>query len=119
MSIFGKLFGKPYATIDGSAAREITESGGILVDVRSQVEWNAGHAPAARHIPVELIDRKSSELPAGVPIVTVCRSGARAAAAARTLAAKGFEVASVRGGMTAWQRAGGRVVAKNGREGTV
>jgi rhodanese-related sulfurtransferase len=51
--------------------------------------------------------------------VTVCRSGARSANAARRLATAGYEVASLRGGMTAWQRAGERVVAKNGRPGTV
>jgi rhodanese-related sulfurtransferase len=119
MSILSKLFAKPFATIDACTAREITESGGLLVDVRSQAEWNAGHAPAAKHIPVELINCRASELPSGVPIVTVCKSGVRSASAARSLAAKGFEASSVRGGMNSWRQAGGRVVAKNGREGTV
>ena len=35
------------------------------------------------------------------------------------LAARGLIVASVKGGMFAWQHSGGKVVAKNGREGTV
>lgn len=51
--------------------------------------------------------------------MTVCRSGARSANAARQLAGAGYQVTSLRGGMTAWQRAGERVVAKDGRPGTV
>lgn len=119
MSIFSKLFAKTHATVDGARALQIVSDGGVLVDVRSLGEWNAGHAPAATHIPLDQLDRKMSQLRAGVPIVTVCKSGVRSATAARSLAAHGYEVSSVRGGMRAWQQAGGRVVAKNGREGTV
>ena len=119
MSIFSRLFRKSYATVDGAAARQIIAAGGVLVDVRTSAEWNAGHAPTATHIPLDQLDRKLSTLRADVPVVTVCRSGVRSGAAARQLALRGFEVSSVRGGMRAWQDAGGRVVAKNGREGTV
>lgn len=119
MSIFNKLFSKPFATVDGPTARRIVDGGGLLVDVRSTAEWNAGHAPTAMHMPLDSIEQKAHRLPSGVPIVTVCKSGMRSASAARILAANGFEVSSVRGGMSAWQHAGGRVVNKNGREGTV
>jgi rhodanese-related sulfurtransferase len=119
MSFFTKLFSKSFGSIDGTKARQIISEGGVLVDVRTASEWNAGHAPTAMHIPLDQLDRKMSQLPTGVPIVTVCKSGARSAAAARSLAAHGFEVSSVRGGMRSWQNAGGRVIAKSGREGTV
>jgi rhodanese-related sulfurtransferase len=119
MSIFSKLFGKSYATVDGAKALQIVSDGGVLVDVRTTGEWNAGHAPTAMHIPLDQLDRKMSQLRTGVPIVTVCKSGVRSGAAARSLAGHGFEVSSVRGGMRAWQHAGGRVIAKSGREGTV
>lgn len=120
MNFLSKLFAKPFATIDGMAARTLVEQeGGLLVDVRSVAEWNAGHAPAAMHIPLDTIAQRAARLPAGTPIVTVCKSGVRSASAARILAAKGFPVSSVRGGMSAWQHAGGRVVDKNGREGRV
>ena len=119
MSFFSKLLGKPYASIDGATALQVVSDGAVLVDVRSTGEWNAGHAPAALHIPLDQLDRKKSLLREGVPVVTVCKSGVRSAAAARTLAGHGFEVSSVRGGMRAWQHAGGRVIAKSGREGTV
>ena len=119
MSFFSKLLGKSYASIDGATARQVVSAGALLVDVRSTSEWNAGHAPTALHIPLEQLDRKMSQLREGVAVVTVCKSGVRSAAAARTLAGHGFEVSSVRGGMRAWQQAGGRVIAKNGREGSV
>ncbi|MFC5503091.1 rhodanese-like domain-containing protein [Lysinimonas soli] len=119
MSIFSRLFAKPFATVDGATARRIVEEGGLLVDVRSIAEWNAGHAPAATHLPLESVEQRAHRLPSGVHLVTVCKSGMRSASAARILAAKGYEVSSVRGGMSAWRHAGGRVVNKNGREGTV
>lgn len=119
MSIFSKMFGRKYATIDAIRARQIVSDGGILIDVRNTAEWNAGHAPVATHIPLDQLDRKLGQLPQGVPIVTVCKSGVRSAAAARTLADLGFEVSSMRGGMRSWQHAGGKVVARNGQQGTV
>jgi len=50
---------------------------------------------------------------------TACKSGVRSARAARMLAPQGLTAVSVTGSMFARQRPGGRVVAKNGRDGTV
>lgn len=119
MGIFSKLFAKPFASVSALQAREMLDDGAILVDVRTSQEWNAGHAPVARHIPLDTLDRRAGSLAAGTAVVTICRSGARSAQAARLLAAQGLTVASVKGGMAAWQRSGGRVVTKNGRDGTV
>ena len=47
-----------------------------------------------------------SKLPAGKTIVTVCASGHRSAAAARTLTRAGHDVLNLHGGMSAWTRAG-------------
>lgn len=119
MGIFSKLFAKPYETVSVARARELLDEGAVLVDVRTSQEWNAGHAPAARHIPLDNLDRRTGNLSDGTPVVTICKSGMRSARAARMLATQGHTVASVRGGMFAWQQSGGKVVAKNGREGTV
>ncbi|NEM92421.1 rhodanese-like domain-containing protein [Galbitalea soli] len=115
MGILNRLFGSRPASIDGARARSIVDAGGILVDVRTDAEWAAGHAPGARHIPLDQVDRAASSLPDGVRIVTICKSGVRSAFAARTLAAKGFDVSSVRGGMRAWSAAGGPVVTGRAR----
>ncbi|MEX5260890.1 rhodanese-like domain-containing protein [Kocuria sp. CPCC 205263] len=68
---------------------------------------------------MDALGTRQRELSKDRPVVTVCRAGARSANAARRLATAGYEVAGLRGGMTAWQRACERVVAKNGRPGTV
>jgi rhodanese-related sulfurtransferase len=119
MDILGRLFGSSYETVDVARARELLDSGAVFVDVRTTQEYRAGHAPAARHIPLDAVAGRQRELSKDRPVVTVCRSGARSATAARQLAEAGYQVSSLRGGMTAWQRAGERVVAKNGRPGTV
>lgn len=119
MGLFSKLLGKKYETITATAAQDALSNGALLVDVRSNAEWNAGHAPAATHLSVENVRNHAGRLPKGAQIITICRSGARSAQAAQALADLGYQVSSVKGGMHAWQRAGGRVVARNGREGAV
>ncbi|MEO7373482.1 MAG: rhodanese-like domain-containing protein [Terrimesophilobacter sp.] len=119
MELFGKLFSRPYQSVSVQGAQALLDDGAVLVDVRSNQEWNAGHAPAARHLVLETLHEHTGGLRHGTAIVTICRSGMRSASAARVLVAKGFSVATVKGGMFAWQRSGGRVVAKNGRDGVV
>ncbi|MEO7007279.1 MAG: rhodanese-like domain-containing protein [Terrimesophilobacter sp.] len=119
MGLLGKLFSKPYQSLTVQGAQALLDDGAVLVDVRSNQEWNAGHAPAAQHLVLDTLNEHTSGLRHGTTIVTICRSGMRSASAARMLAAKGYSVANVKGGMFAWQRSGGRVVAKNGREGAV
>jgi len=119
MSIFSKLFSKPYSSVSVSQAQDLLADGAILVDVRTSQEFNAGHAPIARHIPLDSLDRKITSLGSGSTVVTICKSGMRSAQAARMLSSHGLTVASVKGGMFAWQRSGARVVARNGREGSV
>jgi len=119
IGIFSKLFAKSYESVNIARAREMLDEGAVLIDVRTSQEWNAGHAPAAFHMPLDNLERHTGRLSDGTLVVTICKSGMRSAKAARLLAAKGHTVASVKGGMFAWQRSGGRVVAKKGRQGTV
>lgn len=51
MGFLGRLFGSTYETVDVARARELLDSGAVLVDVRTTQEYRTGHAPAARHIP--------------------------------------------------------------------
>lgn len=114
-----KMFSTPYGKVTATEAAQLVESGAVLLDVREPQEWKAGHAPRARHIPLGELTRRANELPAGRPIVTVCRSGARSARAATLLAGQGRQVSNLAGGMSAWLRAGLPVVAKGGRPGRV
>jgi len=98
--------------------RKKVDDGAILLDVREPHEWAAGHAQGARHIPLGQLGQRQRELPAGRPIITVCRSGGRSARAAALLA-EGREVANLRGGMRAWAASDLLVVANGGRPGAV
>ena len=108
------LFSKPYQAVSAAQAAALAEGGAVLLDVREPHEWQAGHAPRARHIPLGQLARRAAELPERRAIVTVCRSGARSARAAAMLARDGREVSSLAGGMRAWARAGLSVAARGG-----
>nr|WP_233563719.1 rhodanese-like domain-containing protein [Cryobacterium tepidiphilum] len=87
------------------------ESGtGWLLDVREDVEWQAGHAPGAHHIPMGEIGRRQDELPAGETILVICHVGGRSRVVTDALLAADYPAANVEGGMDAWQAAGGPVL---------
>jgi len=115
----GGLFAKPYEEVRALEARSRMDTGAILVDVREPAEWAAGHAEGARHIPLAQLGQRQRELPAGRPVITVCRSGARSARAATLLAEQGCDASNLEGGMRAWAAAGLPVVTEGGRPGAV
>lgn len=73
-----------------------------VLDVREDDEWAAGRIDGALHIPLGQLDRRVHELDPSRPIVTVCRSGGRAAKAAGFLAGAGLCTEVMDGGMTKW-----------------
>jgi hydroxyacylglutathione hydrolase len=78
----------------------------IVLDVRGQQEYEAGHVPGARHIPLGSLPHRACELPAG-PIVVHCATGARAAIAASVLRRSGAtDVSTMAGGFQAYQMFG-------------
>ncbi|WP_144627310.1 rhodanese-like domain-containing protein [Arthrobacter woluwensis] len=101
-----KTFSKPYKTISVAQALEILGTNASLIDVRSAQEWRTGHAPQARHVSLERLQTSTAGIQKNRPVIAICASGVRSAAAARLLAAQGYDAYSVRGGMAAWHRAG-------------
>jgi len=89
----------------------------LLLDVRENSEWMAGHADRAIHVPLGSLN--PSALPTHRPVVTVCRSGNRSGKAASALAAVGVNVINMAGGMNAWVAAGLPVVRDDGSAGFV
>ncbi|GAA2736374.1 rhodanese-like domain-containing protein [Pedococcus aerophilus] len=88
----------------------------VMLDVREQDEWDAGHAPGAVHIPLGDLPARLDELPdtdSGTLAVT-CRAGGRSARAVAWLSQQGFDVANVDGGMKAWEAAGKPLAADSG-----
>jgi rhodanese-related sulfurtransferase len=76
-----------------------------VVDVREPVEWDDGHIPWARLVPVASVPDHLDAFDA-TPTYVVCRSGGRSARACEYVAAQGGRVVNVVGGMLAWQEAG-------------
>lgn len=97
----------------------LLEQGALLIDVREDDEWQAGHAPEALHIPLGQVGVRISEVDAGRPLLIICRSGRRSDHAAAALCAAGYDAANLSGGMQAWQQAGGVVIASDGGPGAV
>lgn len=101
--------------LDASKARAERD----FLDVREDDEWQAGHIDGARHIPLGDLRGRVGELAKGRPIVAVCRSGSRSAAAVRGLRQLGYEAENLDGGVTAWAKAGLPLVDAAGRPGRV
>lgn len=77
-----------------------------IVDVREDAEVAGGMIAGARHIPLGDLAAKMGELDKARPVVAVCRSGRRSAAAADQLTAAGFTAYTMTGGMLDWAAAG-------------
>ncbi len=82
-----------------------------MLDVREADEWNAGHAPGARHLPMSELTARIAEVPADDPLYVVCRSGARSARVVEFLSTQGHPAVNVDGGMQSWAAGGRPVVA--------
>lgn len=80
----------------------------VLLDVRTDAEWESGHVQGARHVPLtDILNGIIPDLDKGENIVAYCRSGFRSNIAGSVLAQAGFtSVQSMAGGVTAWKNAG-------------
>jgi sulfur-carrier protein adenylyltransferase/sulfurtransferase len=96
--------------VDPSDARAQSQNGAVLVDVRENDEFAAGHIPGAKHVPRGYLEQR---IEAAVPdhdkhVILYCASGNRSALAAKTLMDElGYSnVESMRGGITLWKDRG-------------
>ncbi len=75
----------------------------ILVDVREQQEWDAGHIQGAWLMPLGSLDKRINELDRNREIIVYCRSGKRSEKAARILLESGFQnIQNMKGGILSW-----------------
>ncbi|MDP3564068.1 MAG: MBL fold metallo-hydrolase [Methanoregula sp.] len=79
----------------------------VLLDVRSQEEWQATHVKEGIHIPWHDLRTRYTELDPAQQYVVMCRGGQRASIAVSILKMHGFDhICNLGGGYTAYQRAG-------------
>ena len=100
----------PEIDVDQLAER-LDRGDGVLVDVRRPEEWDEAHIEGASLVTLDTLPDRMDELPSSVPLLVICRSGARSAVATHALVGAGYDAANVAGGMLAWIESG-RVVAR-------
>jgi hydroxyacylglutathione hydrolase len=95
------------ASVPASAIGNEAPRGVTVLDVRNRSEWDEGHVPGARLLPLPELTSRLDELRDVGPIIVHCQGGSRSVVAASVLQAAGIrDVTNVEGGLTAWLRAG-------------
>ena len=96
-----------YDQISGAEAKALmdSESGYVIIDARTQEEYDQGHIPGAILIPeYEIADRAEKELPDKDQLILVyCRSGRRSKIAAEELVKLGYTNVKEFGGIIDWE----------------
>jgi rhodanese-related sulfurtransferase len=95
-------------------AKQIIDSGSQVIDVRTDVEYGAGHIRGARHIPVAHLQGEAANLDKDRPVIIYCRSGNRSGPPADAFAASGWDAHSIEGGLLAWVDAGLEIEPQDG-----
>ena len=110
--LFWSMFGnriRGIKQVDCSAALQLlNHKNALLLDVREEGEYKAGHILNSTLIPLNKLNERIGELEKyrEQPIVVVCRSGNRSGTACAALGKRGFtQVYNLAGGVTAWQKA--------------
>jgi len=88
----------PVNSVSLSELERGVASGAVLIDVRTQDEFECAHAPQALNMPLSILKLKSRLLQRDRRYIVYCNSGRRSGAAAHLLAADGYDVVALRGG---------------------
>ncbi len=106
-------------TVDDARSALASQPNALLIDVREDQEWAAGHARDAQHIARGVIERDIERVvPDPVtPLYLYCGGGFRSILAAASLREMGYRhVVSITGGWRAWEESGSPITrpdAKN------
>ena len=103
--LIGSAFAYTDLSVDQVKAKMDAEEDLVLLDVREPSEFEEGHICEAINRPWNsgVLQEQYGDLPTDKPLIVICRSGARSAAASAFLDGKGFDpVFNMLGGMSAW-----------------
>jgi rhodanese-related sulfurtransferase len=87
-----------------AALRESEDA--VLVDVREDVEYEAGRIAGSQHIALGQVAERAGEIPRDRVVVFYCRVGSRSALAADAFRSGGYDARNLAGGLVAWVEAG-------------
>lgn len=85
-------------SIQWSEVDKETHEGSLLIDVRTESEYDQGTIPGAINIPLDNLRERIDELPKHREIIVTCQVGLRGYLAARILSQKGYKVKNLDGG---------------------
>ena len=99
---------EPFTRLSVQEAKEKIDQGDVeFVDVRELHEYTGGHAPGTKHIPLNSVLGRISEIADDKDVVFICQKGQRSALAAEYAAAAGrSRLYNLEGGTDAWEAAG-------------
>lgn len=88
--------------------QRLTDQDTLILDVRTEQEYAAGHVPGAMSLPLAELSAKLTELPANAEIIAYCQGPYCVASpgAVRFLREHGFQARPLDGGFARWRRAG-------------
>ncbi len=93
-------FFKKIKSISPAEVSTELKKGTQLIDVREDFEYNSGHVPNAKNIPLSQLEERYAEITDGTYLI--CQSGARSARACQYLSTKGIDTINISGGTIAW-----------------
>jgi len=94
-----------FAALSAAQAVRLMNQGALIIDLRPQEAFEAGHIGEARNVPAAELESQAESLKKwrDRTVITYCDSGMNGAGAARTLAKLGFtKVFNLDGGLNAW-----------------
>lgn len=104
--------GSAYKNVTATEAQQLIHENSdlIVLDVRTQAEYDSGYIPSALLVPVDELADRLGELDETKPILVYSQSGVRSAQASQMLVDNEFSrVHNLEGGIIAWQKAGAAV----------
>lgn len=95
-------------------AAERVADGAALIDVRTDMEWDASRIPGAKHVPLDQLAAHAGELDPEDELIIYCRTDNRSQMAAEALAGAGYNARFLAGGIKAWAESGHEVDPADG-----
>lgn len=100
-------------------SRDELPPGAVILDVREDDEWAAGHIEGAVHVPIGSVANRMfyepAELLTDEAIVVACKGGGRSTRVAAWLNANGFDAVVLAGGVGGWEAAGRPLTSDTGQ----
>ncbi|MBO0451961.1 rhodanese-like domain-containing protein [Candidatus Enterococcus murrayae] len=73
-----------------------------IIDVREAYEYQMGHVPDAKNVPLSTLGDSVAELELDKEYYLICQSGARSENACAFLSGQGYRITNILGGTSAW-----------------